>query len=81
MVAPKIKLTAILIEDPIDKGYTAFFAEFPEVVVEGDDETEAQLNLINTMSAVFEYKKMENGTENFTKNFKSKPLIFELEHV
>lgn len=81
MVTPKIKLTAILIEDPIDHGYTAFFAEFPEVVVEGDTESEAQVNLINTMSAVFEYKKQENGTENFTERFIAKPMVFELEHA
>ena len=79
MVTPKIKLTAILIEDPNDKGYTAFFAEFPEIVAEGNTQNEAQLNLIQTMAAVFEYKKHENASDNFTSKFITKPMIFELE--
>lgn len=35
-------ITGILIQDPDDNGYTAYFAEFPEVIAEGKDETEAK---------------------------------------
>jgi predicted RNase H-like HicB family nuclease len=76
---PKLQFTCILIEDPVDNGYTAFFAEFPELVVEGDTEEEAELNLLNSMSAVFKHKRQELETEHLLQNYKSKSLNFELE--
>ena len=40
-----ITFTGILIQDPDDKGYTTYLAEFPEVIAEGETEEEAANNL------------------------------------
>ena len=55
-----ISITGILIQDPIDNGYTAYFAEFPEVVAEGDSEMEAKQNLHNALKIMFELRKQES---------------------
>lgn len=58
-VNSKWAFTAIFIEDPIDKGYTAFFAEYPNVVVEGDTKEEAKEKLFAVMNTVLGYKRQQ----------------------
>ena len=55
---PKLSLTGILVEEE-GSGFTAFFAEFPEAVAEGDTEEEAQKNLFEALSNILEIKKGE----------------------
>ena len=78
---PKLSITGILIQDKEDKGYTAYFAEFPEVIAEGKDEKEAQENLFEALSFMLEVKKQEMSKE---KNYDEKTSIiksFDLELV
>jgi len=39
----------IYIEDPQFGGYTAYFEDFPKIVVQGEDIDEARINLWNAM--------------------------------
>lgn len=75
----KLQLNCVMIEDEKVGGYTAFFAEFPEIVVMGETEEEVELNLLQTVSAVFRQRMSEIETEQNLQNFKTKPLNFELE--
>jgi len=47
----------ILIKDKSGPGFTAFFAEFPDVVIEARTEDEAQDILIKTTIAAMDHKK------------------------
>jgi predicted RNase H-like HicB family nuclease len=55
----KVSLTAIFIKDPNDKGFTGFFAEFPEAVAEGNTEEEVQKNLFEALSIMLKFNKEE----------------------
>jgi predicted RNase H-like HicB family nuclease len=56
----KLELTGILVRDENDHGYTAFFAELPEAVAEGDTELEAQQNLFEALKSILAVKKSES---------------------
>lgn len=56
----RLGFTMLLIQDPNDKGYTAFFAEYPNVVVEGDTRDEAKEKLFSVMTTVLQHKKNES---------------------
>lgn len=58
------ELTGILIQDPKDSGFTAYFAEFPEVIAEGTTEKEAKNNLITALKTVLEIKRSEMTADN-----------------
>lgn len=60
MKAQNFQLTGIFVQDPIDKGFTAFFAQLPNIIAEGDTEEEATKNLIQTVQTVFEHQQ-NNG--------------------
>lgn len=53
----KISLTAILVEDNKSKGFTSFFAQFPNIIAEGDNEDDAISNLFKLVNTVFKYQK------------------------
>lgn len=77
----KIRLNCVLIEDP-NGGFTAFLAEFPDVVAEGNTEEEAQFNLIYTLQAVSKYKLQEvkkEMSQTTHLSYRTKPMNFELE--
>jgi len=70
---PELSITGILIQDPHDGGYTAYFAEFPEIIAEGDDEEMATANLWNAFSILLSAKKQEMQKEtHFNKESKIK---------
>jgi predicted RNase H-like HicB family nuclease len=52
-------LTAILVQDKESKGFTGFFAQFPNIVAEGDTEDQAMQNLMELVQVVFEHQKEE----------------------
>lgn len=54
------QLTGIFVQDPNDKGFTAFFAQLPNIIAEGDTEEEATRNLFQTVQTVFEHQQ-NNG--------------------
>jgi len=56
-IKPTVSLTGVLIQDANGGGFTAFFAEFPEAVAEGETESEVQKNLFEALSNVLEVKK------------------------
>lgn len=72
----QLQLTGVFVQDPEGKGYTAFFAQFPNIIAEGDTPEAATQNLIVAVSTVFEYQKNvelkntdECGGKVFTKTF------------
>ncbi len=75
---PKLSITGVLIQDPTDKGYTAYFAEFPEVIAEGKTEDEAVDNAFEALRIIFEFKK-EEYAENNANGFGITQKSFELE--
>lgn len=53
------KLDVIMVEDPQIGGYTAFFAQFPNIVAEGETEEESMDNLNELLHAAFEHQRTE----------------------
>ena len=54
-----LRLTAILVPDEKLGGFTAFFAQIPNVIAEGKNEDEAMKNLFGLLQSVFEYQQEE----------------------
>lgn len=71
MLTNNIELTGIFVKDAGDNGYTAFFAQFPNIIAEGDTEEEATENLIHTVQTVFQHQKnlQLNQSNIITKQF------------
>lgn len=69
-----LNLNAILVQDK-SGGYTSFFAQFPNIIAEGDTEDQAIENLFNLVQDVFEHQQKEemqmaNGNESIkTRSF------------
>ena len=57
MTSNNLQLTGIFVQDPHDKGFTAFFAQLPNIIAEGDNEEDATKNLMQTVQTVFEHQK------------------------
>lgn len=80
----KISLTGIFIEDPQDKGYTAFFSEVPEAVAEGDNLDETMANLLNILPDVFVTKMQlsneQKEAQGLISGVVTKSFDFELIH-
>ncbi len=55
-----IQFTGILIKDAGDRGYTAYFAEFPEAIADGVTIEEAQKNLFDSFKIMLESRKLES---------------------
>jgi predicted RNase H-like HicB family nuclease len=75
MINDKLQLTGVFVQDPASNGFTAFFAQFPNIIAEGDTEEEATQNLIETVKTVFEHQKNNNtGDRTNTQNVITKPF-------
>ena len=59
----KLQLTQVFVQDPIDKGFTAYIAEFPEIIAEGSTEEDATTNLWAALKFLFEFKHDEAQQE------------------
>lgn len=57
MTTEKFQLTGVFVKDSESSGFTAFFAQLPNIIAEGDTEEDATKNLIHTVQAVFEHQK------------------------
>ncbi|MDI9312661.1 MAG: hypothetical protein QM541_16085 [Flavobacterium sp.] len=71
MTPNNLQLTGIFVQDPHDKGFTAFFTQLPNIIAEGDNEEDATKNLIQTVQTVFEHQKKNNSPQSnvITKQF------------
>jgi predicted RNase H-like HicB family nuclease len=78
---PRVSLTAVFIKDPNDKGFTGFFAEFPQAVAEGKTEKEVQENLFEALSIMLNFNKEELEEEQLLNPNKSEVIkrTFDLE--
>ena len=56
--AMKLKLTAVF-EPATEGGYTCHFEELPEVFSEGETLEEAKANLLDALTQVLEYHRVE----------------------
>jgi len=52
----KIPLTVIMVKDPKTGGFTAFFKQLPDIIAEGDSDTDVLKNLMNAVYDVFQFK-------------------------
>jgi hypothetical protein len=68
MTPPVLPLTILFIEDPKTHGYTAFCAEYPDVIVEGDTKELAKQTLFSVMQTVFAFKKKQVLSEKTAGN-------------
>lgn len=59
----ELKITSILIHDKESNGYTSYFAEFPEVVAEGNTKEDAIKNLWEALGSMLEFKRDEAAKE------------------
>jgi predicted RNase H-like HicB family nuclease len=68
-----LQLTAVFVHDPKSDRYTAFFANFPNIIAEGATEDDAILNLFETVQVVFNAQKNEElDTANEQNHVKTK---------
>lgn len=65
---PTWRYTILLVEDQTIGGYTAFFAEFPNIVVEGETKEEAKQKLFDVAQSVFDFKRKQALNERLLKN-------------
>ncbi len=65
----KFNLTGIFVEDPKSKGVTAFFAQFPNIIAEGDTEEDAAQNLLHLLKVSFEHQKNAELQNNHAENY------------
>lgn len=54
-----ISLTGILVQDRNERGFTAYFAEFPEAIADGKTKEEAQANLFEAFRTMLEARKTD----------------------
>lgn len=59
----EISITGVLIQDEATGGYTSYFAEFPEVIAEGDNRDAAVNNLFDALLIMLQYRKSESHEE------------------
>ena len=69
--APKFSLNMVLLQNPTSKKYTAYFSQFPEVIIDAESEKEAAEVLISTLHIYLSCEhcheiKEENRIENLT---------------
>jgi len=60
MATPILRYTLIFIQDPVDMGYTAFLAEYPDTLAEGDTKEEARGKLFELLDFIGDYKKQKS---------------------
>lgn len=53
-------LTAVVIKDKQERGFTAYFAEFPEAIADGSSLEDAHSNLIDAFKIMLESRRLEN---------------------
>jgi predicted RNase H-like HicB family nuclease len=59
-----LNLTGIIIKDEKERGYTAYFAEFPEAIADGQSAEEVRTNLVDAFKVMLETRKLESYHEN-----------------
>jgi predicted RNase H-like HicB family nuclease len=59
-----ISITGVMIEDASTGGFTAYFAEFPEVIAQGSNKEVAKQNLMRALKDMLEFKKSEIEDED-----------------
>jgi|GEM_PF-3849219 predicted RNase H-like HicB family nuclease len=59
----KNSLKAYFVEDPVCKGYTGFFAEFPQAVAEGKTQEEVEENLFKALFFMLKFNREDMQLE------------------
>lgn len=59
----KFRLNMILIENQESKKYTAYFTQFPEIVVDGLTQAETEINLIKTLGYYLDYRTEQMSSD------------------
>lgn len=64
-----ISFTSVFIADPKGRGYTGYFAEFPDLTAQGTTKQEVEHNLLCSLRDILTFNKEK---ENLINNFSSK---------
>lgn len=64
-----ISFTTVFIPDSKGRGYTGYFAEFPDLTTQGVTKEEVELNLFASLRDVLKFNKEK---ENFINNISAK---------
>ncbi len=64
-----ISFTSVFIAEPKGRGYTGYFAEFPDLTAQGKTKEEVEENLISSLKDVLQFNKEK---ENFISNIYAK---------
>jgi predicted RNase H-like HicB family nuclease len=76
-----IKLDVIMVEDPKIGGFTAFFAQFPNIIAEGESEDEAVTNLNVLVSDVFAHQMNEEMASEKIKSLTTSVTVKSIEYA
>ncbi len=69
MVNYSISFTTVFIPDAKGRGYTGYFAEFPDLTAQGTTKDEVELNLLASLRDILKFNKEK---ENFLNNISAK---------
>jgi len=58
-----LSITGVMMKDQKSNGYTAYFAEFPEVVAQGENFDDAKINLVDAFKSMIAFKSVEAQEE------------------
>lgn len=81
MKEAKFRLNMILIENQESKKFTAYFAQFPDIIVDGETEAETELNLIKTLGYFLDYKTKQLSIDIPKNNITQKNIDFNYEEA
>lgn len=70
-------LTAVIIQDQQHRGFTAYFAEFPEIIADGATESEAKENLMEALHVLLLVKKDEAELQSGAQTFNDQKITTE----
>lgn len=59
-----LQLNAVFVESH-EGGFTGYFVEFPEAIAEGETQAEVEINLVDALKSILEYRKEANENAYF----------------
>jgi hypothetical protein len=77
----KFRLNMILIENQESKKFTAYFTQFPEIIVDGLTQNETEINLIKTLGYFLDYKTDQNSANTPQNHVIRKTIDFNYEEA
>lgn len=77
----KFTLNMVLIENQESKKFTAYFTQFPEIIVDGLTQSETETNLIKSLGYFLDYKTNQNLSSSAQNHVIRKTIDFNYEEA